>query len=53
MKKKRKTQIDIFNMYWLINGINHTQEGIGHSHKLAGQREGEPRDGKWRRDKKA
>jgi hypothetical protein len=30
---------------------NHTQEGIGHCHKSAGQ--GKERDGKWRWDERA
>jgi hypothetical protein len=29
--------------------VKHTQEGIGHGHKLAGKGEGKQKDGKWRR----
>jgi hypothetical protein len=33
--------------------INHTQEGIRHGRKPAGQAEGEQRDGMWRQEKGA
>jgi hypothetical protein len=42
-KKKKKKQLD----------VKHTQDGIDHSHKPAGQGRGEQRNGKWKRDKKA
>jgi hypothetical protein len=43
VRGKKKKQID----------VNHIQEGIGHGHTSSGLGEGEHRDGKWRRDKKA
>jgi hypothetical protein len=33
--------------------VNHTREGIGHSHQPARQVEGKRRDRKWREDEKA
>jgi hypothetical protein len=42
-KEKEKKQID----------FDHTQEGIRHGHKAAGQDKGKQRDRKWRRDKGA
>jgi hypothetical protein len=41
--QRKKKQID----------INHTQEGISHSHKPSAQEEGDRRDGKWMRYKTA
>jgi hypothetical protein len=35
------------------NDVNHTREGIGHSHQLARQVEGKQRDRKWSEDEKA
>jgi hypothetical protein len=42
-RQKKKKQID----------VTYTQVGIGHSHQLAGQVEGEQNNGKWREGKKA